>query len=244
MDGGPLGRPVANYTFRAAGGGAPDGASVVAVRERFEIAAPFRDRPFIAVEDRGEHLLPRYEGRWGRRRAAPDRGVARAGDLVPLGVAQPRSRAGGRSARHRAGRRRAGLRHRRRHHRPRRRAPVYPPGTARREAHADRSGGGPAAVRPGRDRRPRHRHLRAPAARGGRGDLHRRRLCRLGRGAEPRCQPGVHGDRRDAVGHRVRNAGRRSRGPRALGRGPGGAAAPRTAACGWSCWTAAATGCT
>lgn len=76
-DGGPLGRPVATYTFRAAGGGAPDQSSVVAVRERFEIAAPFRDRPFIAVEDRGEHLLPRYEGRWedaGRRQTEASRG--------------------------------------------------------------------------------------------------------------------------------------------------------------------------
>ena len=79
MEGGPLGRPVATYTFRAAGGGAPDAADAVAIRERFEIAAPFRDRPFNAVEHQGEYLHPRYEGRWdeaGRRQTEASRGPA------------------------------------------------------------------------------------------------------------------------------------------------------------------------
>ncbi len=76
--GGPLGRPAATYTFRSAGGGT-DGAAAVAIRERFEIAAPFRDRPFIAVEDQGERLLPRHAGRWeeaGRRQTEALRGPA------------------------------------------------------------------------------------------------------------------------------------------------------------------------
>ena len=78
-EGDPLGRPVATYTFRAAGGGAPDAADAVAIRERFEIAAPFRDRPFNAVEHQGEYLHPRYEGRWdeaGRRQTEASRGPA------------------------------------------------------------------------------------------------------------------------------------------------------------------------
>ena len=77
MAGGPLGRPVATYTFRAAGGA--DAGHPLAIRERFEIAATVRDRAYAGVDDRGQHLLPRYEGRWeeaGRRQTEVTRGPA------------------------------------------------------------------------------------------------------------------------------------------------------------------------
>ena len=77
MAGGPLGRPVATYTFRAAGGAAA--GHPLAIRERFEIAATVRDRAYAGVDDRGQHLLPRYEGRWeeaGRRQTEVTRGPA------------------------------------------------------------------------------------------------------------------------------------------------------------------------
>ena len=76
MQGGPLGRPVASYTFRIAGAGED---ATVPIRERFEIASHSRDRPFSGVDDRGEWMLPRYEGRWdeaGRRQVEALRGPA------------------------------------------------------------------------------------------------------------------------------------------------------------------------
>ena len=71
MAGGPLGRPVATYAFRVAGGRGTSGGAAsddavheVAIRERFEIAAPVLDRAYLGVNDRGLRLWPRYEGRW------------------------------------------------------------------------------------------------------------------------------------------------------------------------------------
>ena len=77
MAGGPLGRPVATYTFRAAGGA--DAGHPLAIRERFEIAATVRDRAYAGVDDRGQRLLPRYQGRWedaGSRQTEVTRGLA------------------------------------------------------------------------------------------------------------------------------------------------------------------------
>ena len=84
MAGGPLGRPVATYAFRVAsgrhtaGGAASDDAvHEVAIRERFEIAAPVPDRAYLGVDDPGQRLWPRYEGRWeyaGSRQAEVTRG--------------------------------------------------------------------------------------------------------------------------------------------------------------------------
>jgi hypothetical protein len=59
--GGPLGRPVATYRFRATAGAAGFAA---AIRERFEIGVHGGDRAFAAVDEHGESMLPRYEGRW------------------------------------------------------------------------------------------------------------------------------------------------------------------------------------
>ena len=188
-----------------------------AVRDRRAVSRP----PVHGGRAPGRVPASALRGALGGGRPPPDRGVARAGHLFPLGVAQPRSRARRGGAGHRARCRRAGVHHRRRHHRPRRRAPVHPPGTARRQGHADRPGGGPAAVRPGRHRRPRHRHLRPPAAGGGRGVVRGRRPRRLGRGAEPGLQPRLYRDRRHAVGHRRRHAGRQLPRHGALGRRAG-----------------------
>ena len=84
MAGGPLGRPVATYAFRVAsgrhtaGGAASDDAvHEVAIRERFEIAAPVPDRAYLGVDDPGQRLWPRYEGRWeyaGSRQTEVTRG--------------------------------------------------------------------------------------------------------------------------------------------------------------------------
>ncbi len=60
QEGGVLGRTVADYVFRLSGGNEVR----VPVRERFEIAFFGGGTPFLAVSDRSDSLLPRYEGRW------------------------------------------------------------------------------------------------------------------------------------------------------------------------------------
>ena len=79
MEGGELGRLVAEYRFRLS-----DGDIVsVPVRERFEIGVAGESffgagEPFVAVSDRNDSLQPRYEGPWGeagRRQTEGIRGV-------------------------------------------------------------------------------------------------------------------------------------------------------------------------
>ena len=74
--GGPVGKQVAEYVFRFA-----DGQSArVPIRERLEIAivpSPWGGNPLLAVPDRQDWLLPRYEGRWddaGRRQTEAEHG--------------------------------------------------------------------------------------------------------------------------------------------------------------------------
>ncbi len=77
MEGGPLGKPVADYIFRLSGGQ----EARVPIRERFEIAAlNAGGAPFRAIADQKDALQPRYEGRWGdsgRRQTEAGRGGAR-----------------------------------------------------------------------------------------------------------------------------------------------------------------------
>ena len=77
MEGGPLGKPVADYVFRLAGGE----EIRVPIRERFEIAhLSDGGSPFLALPDQNDQLLPRDEGRWedmGRRQMEVARGNAR-----------------------------------------------------------------------------------------------------------------------------------------------------------------------
>ncbi len=82
MEGGPLGIPVADYVFRlagsesagseSAGGESAGGEEIrVPIRERFEIAhISLGGKPFVALPDRGQLKMRRYEGSWsnmGRR---------------------------------------------------------------------------------------------------------------------------------------------------------------------------------
>ena len=77
MEGGPLGIPVADYVIRLAGsesaGGESEGGEEIRVpiRERFEIAhISLGGKPFVALPDRGQLKMRRYEGSWsnmGRR---------------------------------------------------------------------------------------------------------------------------------------------------------------------------------
>ena len=66
LQGGPLGEVVAEYVIHFA-----DASEMrVPIRERFEIAAIEEPpvpggKPFLAVTDRKETLLPRYQGQWG-----------------------------------------------------------------------------------------------------------------------------------------------------------------------------------
>ena len=76
-EGGEVGQEVASYTFRFAGDSTPITAEAVTIRERFEIAGAFRDYPFASVDESGEKMLPRHEGRWeaaGRRQTEVTRG--------------------------------------------------------------------------------------------------------------------------------------------------------------------------
>ncbi len=63
MEGGPLGKPVADYVFRLSGGETVR----VPIRERFEIAhISLGGKPFVALPDQHDKLVPsRYEGEWG-----------------------------------------------------------------------------------------------------------------------------------------------------------------------------------
>ena len=62
-DNGPIGERVAEYRFHFEGGEAVSAP----IRDRFEIGAvpAAAGLPFIAVQDRTDEMLPRYEGRWG-----------------------------------------------------------------------------------------------------------------------------------------------------------------------------------
>ncbi len=64
MEGGPIGEVVARYTIHYG-----DGSSeTTAVRERFEICAlpvAWGQLPFLAVPDRPDQVMPRFEGPWG-----------------------------------------------------------------------------------------------------------------------------------------------------------------------------------
>ena len=77
MEGGPLGKPVADYVFRLAGGE----ECRVPIRERFEIAHLSEGgSPFLALPDQNDLLMRRHEGRWedmGRRQTEVTRGNAR-----------------------------------------------------------------------------------------------------------------------------------------------------------------------
>ena len=76
MQGGPLGRPVAEYAFRAAGAAEP---TRVPIRERFEISSGAGGFPFRARGDQKDQLMPRHEGPWGmigRRQTEASRGGA------------------------------------------------------------------------------------------------------------------------------------------------------------------------
>ncbi len=79
LEGGALGKVVAEYVFRLSG----RREVRVPIRERFEIAffgggVPFvHFLPFLAVSDQNDSLLPRYEGRWdqmGQRQTEARRG--------------------------------------------------------------------------------------------------------------------------------------------------------------------------
>ena len=77
MEGGALGKPVADYVFRLA-----EGAEIrIPIRERFEIAdLSGGGSPFHALPDQNDQLMPRYEGKWedmGRRQTEVSRGTAR-----------------------------------------------------------------------------------------------------------------------------------------------------------------------
>ena len=77
MEGGALGKPVADYVFRLA-----EGAEIrIPIRERFEIAHLSEGgSPFHALPDQNDQLMPRHEGRWeelGRRQTEVSRGTAR-----------------------------------------------------------------------------------------------------------------------------------------------------------------------
>ena len=69
-EGGPVGKAVANYIFRFVDGD----EIVVPIRERFQTAAgqafgpipAVPGEPYVAVPDRGDSLVPRYAGDWGR----------------------------------------------------------------------------------------------------------------------------------------------------------------------------------
>ena len=77
MEGGALGKPVADYVFHLAGGDEVR----VPIRERFEIADLSRGgAPFHALPDQNDELMPRYEGEWegmGRRQTEVSRGTSR-----------------------------------------------------------------------------------------------------------------------------------------------------------------------
>ena len=77
MQGGVLGKPVAEYIFRLSGGDEVR----VPIRERFEIATlSGGGAPFRAVADQSDSLQPRYEGQWdsaGRRQTEASRGNSR-----------------------------------------------------------------------------------------------------------------------------------------------------------------------
>ena len=62
MEGGPLGKPVADYVFRLAGGE----EIRVPIRERFEIAhISLGGKPFVALPDSGPTGMRRHSGTWG-----------------------------------------------------------------------------------------------------------------------------------------------------------------------------------
>ena len=80
-EGGPIGDPVAEYLFRLEG----DETERVPIRERFEISVvPPKSfggegKPFLAVDDQKDSLMPRYEGPWeqaGRRQMESIPGAA------------------------------------------------------------------------------------------------------------------------------------------------------------------------
>ena len=165
--GGPLGAAVGDYVLRLAGG-----AEVrVPLRERFEIA-PLQNlqsvpgvpgSPFLAVPDSTAGLMPRHEGEWdlmGRRQmegiqewprwfylwawANPEPGsVVESLEIVPAG---PELRPG------------------RHHAQPPRRASLRKAGPPSGPHCAQGPGRRGQAIRHRRERRPRRRHVRLPAA--------------------------------------------------------------------------------
>ena len=96
MEGGQLGKPVADYVFRLAGGEEVR----VPIRERFEIAhISLGGKPFVALPDHGQVKMRRHGGSWGNmgRRQTEVTGDYSQG-ILPLGLAEPPSRPGHRVA--------------------------------------------------------------------------------------------------------------------------------------------------
>ena len=77
MEGGALGKSVADYVFRLTGGE----EITVPIRERFEIAhVSSGGSPFRALPDRNDQVMPRHEGKWedmGRRQTEVQRATPR-----------------------------------------------------------------------------------------------------------------------------------------------------------------------
>ena len=64
-EGGLVGEHVADYIFWLSSVGAAEGEFRVPIRERFEIALAGDNRPFGAVADIQDWMMPRHEGPWG-----------------------------------------------------------------------------------------------------------------------------------------------------------------------------------
>ena len=95
-EGESIGHVVANYLFRFNDGQVEH----VPIRERFEVALVptwWGGKPFLAVPDDKDGLMPRYEGKWaemGERQTETYQGWPHNNGLLLVGLGESRSRAG------------------------------------------------------------------------------------------------------------------------------------------------------